>query len=390
VLIDLIRGAQGTSACGRCPHHHERGLALKRVLVEGIFISRPEHFLAGRVYARMGNTACEKEARMNRPILACALFAFAAAGLAAQDASQSSPYQGTSNPPADDAIITTSDAPPKPPAGHPMETLSTASQANTAVQPAEPVTTQRVMPNPSTRVSVMATSNMVPQDYGDGTDEGIVGVAPNAPVLRTRPSAVDPDGDIVHPASLPPGTLGEGTVIRVRLMNDLSSSLSKVGDEFRSRVATDVLQGGQVVIPAGSEINGKVADVSTGHFAGHGSILLRPDTVRLADGSSYSLRAIVGSTPGSNTRVDSEGDISPGSRMKRNAIMYGAVAGGGAITGAVIGGPWGALAGSLVGAGVVTTHLLVSHPQASLDSGSVLMLTTTEPVQLVPAGAPGN
>jgi len=320
---------------------------------------------------------------MNRPILACALFAFAA-GLAAQDSTQSSPYQGVSNPPSDDAIITTSEAPAKPPAGHPIETQAADPQKSA------PVTTQRVMPNPSTSVSVTATSSPVPQEYGDGTDAGIVGVAPDSPVLRTRPSTVDPDGDIVHPAPLPPGTLGEGTAIRVRLMNDLSSSLSKVGDEFRCRVATDVLQGGQVVIPAGSEINGKVAEVSSGHFAGHGSILLRPDSVRLADGSTYNLRAVVGSTPGSNTRVDSEGGISPGPRIKRNAIMYGAVAGGGAITGAVIGGPWGALAGGLVGAGIVTTHLLVSHPQANLESGQVLVLMLTEQARLVPAATPGN
>jgi hypothetical protein len=320
---------------------------------------------------------------MNRPILACALFAFSAAGLAAQDASQSSPYQGTSNPPADDAIITTSEAPAKPPAGHPMETTE-------AAQPAATVTSQRVAPRATTSTSVTATSNIVPQEYGDGTDEGIVGVAPDSPVLRTRSSAVDSDNDIVHPAPLPPGTLGEGTVIRVRLMNDLSSSSSKVGDAFHSRVATDVLQGGQVVIPAGAEIDGKVADVSSGHFAGHGSILLRPDTVRLADGSIYNLRAIVGSTPGLNTRVDSEGGVSPGSRIKRDAILYGAVAGGGAITGAFIGGPWGALAGGLVGAGVVTTHLLVNHPQAKLESGTILMLMLTDQVRLVPAGTPGN
>jgi len=335
--------------------------------------------MAGRVYASTGNTAREKEIRMNRPILACALFALASAGLSAQDASQSSPYQGVSNPPQDDAIITTSDAPAKPPAGHPQQP-----------EAGPVVATQRVMPNPTKTTSATATSQIVPKEYGDGTDDGIVGVSADTPVLRTRNGTVDPDGDIVHPAPLPPGTLGEGTVIRVRLLSDLSSSSAKVGDEFRSRVATDVLQGGQVVIPAGAEIDGKVADVSSGHFGGHGSILLRPDTVRFANGSTCSLSAIVGSTPGSNTRVDSEGGISPGSRIKRNALMYGAVAGGGAVAGAFIGGPWGALAGGLVGTGVVTTHLLVSHPQANLESGTVLMLMLTEQVRLVPASTPGS
>jgi hypothetical protein len=313
---------------------------------------------------------------MNRPILACALFAFAAAGLAAQDANQSGLYQGTSNPPADDSIITTVDTPPKPPAGHPMQTQ--ASSVPSQVVPTVPVT-----------ASETSSARVVPQQYGDGTDSGIVGTAPGSPALRTR-SAADSDSDIVHPELLPPGTLVEGTSIRVRLVDGLSSSSSRVGDPFRSRVATDVLQGGEVVIPAGAEISGRVVDVSKGHFAGHGSILLRPDTVTFANGTTYSLHAIVNSMPGSSTKVDSEGGISPGRRIKRGAIEYGAVAGGGAIVGAVLGGPVGALTGTLVGAGVVTTHLLVDHPQANLDSGSVLMLTLTEPARLVPATNPGS
>jgi hypothetical protein len=45
----------------------------------------------------------------------------------------------------------------------------------------------------------------------------------------------------------------------------------------------------------------------------------------------------------------------------------------------------GALAGSLVGAGVVTTHLMVDHPQATLEPGSTLLFTLTEPMNLTPA-----
>jgi hypothetical protein len=227
---------------------------------------------------------------------------------------------------------------------------------------------------------------------GDGTDAGIVGEAPvpTSPVLTTRRGGPDPDSDIVHPEALPAGTLGEGTAIRVRLLTELSSSSAQRGQAFRSRVASDVLQGGQVVIPAGAEISGRVADVSTGHFGGHGSLLLQPETITMANGTSYKLHAQVDSTPGSHTKVGSEGQINPGSRKKKAAIEYGAVAGGGAIVGAVLGGPVGALTGSLVGAGVVTTHLLVNHPQTKLEEGTVMILTLTEQMQMAPVGAPGN
>lgn len=310
---------------------------------------------------------------MNRPILACAFFALATTALVAQQSSQTNPYEGTSNPPPDDTIIT-SEQPvpiPKPPAGHPMQQAPVAQSAAPAM-------------------SAPQNAGLRPQAYGDGTDSGIVGVAPSAPGLMTRAAAIDPDSDIVHPAPLPPGTLGEGTLIRVQLINEVSSSLSEQGEPFRSRVASDVLQDGRVVIPAGAEISGKVAQVSTGHFAGHGSILLQPETVTLGNGSRYQLHAMVASTPGSNLRVGSEGIITPGSRLKKDGYEYAGVGGGGMIVGAVLGGPVGMLAGGIVGAGVVTTHLLVSHPQANLESGSYLMLTLTEQVRLVPEGSQGN
>jgi hypothetical protein len=114
---------------------------------------------------------------------------------------------------------------------------------------------------------------------------------------------------------------------------------------------------------------------------------LSPDTVILPDGSRYKMYAEVSGAPGSRTRVGSEGDINPGSRVKKNSIEYGGAMGAGAVTGAVVAGPAGALAGTLIGAGVITAHLLISHPQATLDSGTVLLFTLTERLNLVPVGA---
>lgn len=317
---------------------------------------------------------------MKRPILVCAFFALAATCimsatcLVAQEQSQSNPYQGTSNPPPDDTILTNEDQPPipKPPAGHPVQQQAPAAQA----QPA---------PSQPAPMAARTDSGPIVQANGDGTDSGIVAVAPPAPTLATRPLEADPDSDIVHPAPLPPGVLGEGTLIRIKLIDEVSSSFSEQGEPFRSRVATDVFQNGQVIIPAGSEIDGRVAQVSHGKFGGHGSILLVPETVTLENGSKYELHAVVESTPGSNLKVGSEGVITPGSRLKKDGYEYAGVTGGGMITGAILGGPAGLLAGGIIGAGVVTTHLLVSHPQANIDAGSYLMLTLTQQVQLVPA-----
>lgn len=307
---------------------------------------------------------------MNRPVLVCALWVAAALSLAAQNP-QSNPYSGTSNPPPDDTII--DNAPPpapaaKPPAVHYAQPAAAPSQAQP--QTALPAQTE----------SFTGGSN---QDSGD---DDIVHVAPAQPTLNTRAEMSDADGDIVHPAPLPPGVLDAGTEIRVRLLDTLSSTESQPGEPFRTRVASDVFRGNEILIPAGAEVDGTVVQVSSGHAGGHGSMLLRPETVILPDGARYRLYAQLMGAPGSNTRVSSEGSVSPDSRLKKDGIEYGGAVGAGAITGAVLGGPVGALAGTLIGAGAVTVHLLSDHPQARLDSGTALLFTLTEPLSLVGSG----
>jgi hypothetical protein len=311
---------------------------------------------------------------MKRPLPGCALLACASLALAsaavyaqqADPATQSGPYSGTAAPPPDDTIESSEPQQPQPlPKPNPGKAMNPA--------PAP------VSPRPD------ATSTAANYDANSGTDGGIVQpAAPSQPSLSSRSYATDPDGDIVHPEALPPGVLGEGSTIRVRLLDQLSTRDSVKGDPFRSRVSSDVTEGGQVLIPAGAEIDGTVVEASSGAKLGsHGSMRLRPETVVLADGSRYRLQAYVAGAPGARARIDREGTIGAESRIKRDGIEYGGAVGAGAITGAILGGPAGALAGTIIGAGAVTAHLLVSHPQATLEPGTVLLFTLTQPLNLV-------
>lgn len=318
---------------------------------------------------------------MNRPILICALFLAAAALMGARAAGQSSPYSGTSKPPSDDQITTESTPDAKPPAGRPMD----SQQAQPAPIPIQPQDETQPAVADSQRMSAVPDHSME-----TGTDDGIVHVAEEPRPLHDRTYSDDPDGDIVHPHALRAGELLEGTTIRVRLLQRLSSVSSEKGEPFHTMVASDVLQGGRVVIPAGAEIDGQVMRVSSGHVGGHGSMRLAPETVTMPDGTRYRLHAEVTATPGSKTRVGNEGTITPGSQLKRDSIEYGGAVGAGLVTGAILGGPAGAAAGSLIGAGVITVHLLVNHPQATLEQGTNMMLTLTEPLDLVPAASSGS
>ena len=337
---------------------------------------------------------------MNRRLFACALFLAASAALGAQQASQSSPYEGTSSPPKDDQIVTTTTPRPKPPAGHPLNAPAAAPAPAVAAQPETPASA------PTVDVTIQAQPTQ-PASAASDPDAGPVSAPASAPppaqsysaappapapVLAARAPDADPDGDIVHPAPLGPGQLGDGTNITVKLLDRLSTWDSQKGEPFRSQVAEDVLQGGQVVIPAGTEIDGTVVEASSGHLGGHGSMRLRPEAVIMPDGSRYMLHAMVTGTPGSGTRLGDEGTILPASRIKRDAIEYTGVVAAGAVTGGVLAGPVGAVAGGAIGAGAVTTHLLIDHPQATLEPGAILRFTLTDTLSLTPApaDAPGS
>jgi hypothetical protein len=304
-----------------------------------------------------------KNRRIVMGLVACASLGMTATGYAQSGQPQSGAYQGVSQPPAD-AIETSPDAPP-PPAAKPSAAVVASSQQNAP----QPTSAGPVYPEPGPAQG---------QSYApaDDSQQG----------LNTRAAIVDPDGDMVHVAPARPGELLSGATIRVRLMERLSSAQIDKGQPFHGQVASDVLQDGKVLIPAGSNIEGKVTNVSTGHFGGHGSFRLRPEAVILPDGTRYELHAYTTGTPGSKARVGDEGDINPGSRAKKDGVEYGAVVGTGAVTGAVLGGPVGALTGSLIGAGMVTTHILVDHPQATLEPGAVLLFTLTEPMNLYAPG----
>jgi hypothetical protein len=352
---------------------------------------------------------------MQRSIPLLALFVASVAVLAAQDASQAgsqqNPYHGVSHPPADDTIVTTSIPEAKPPAGQPLNAQPAAPDA---VQPAQPAT-QPAYVDPAAANAPVPGAPYAPQpapvdgaanhpapEGVDGTDDGIVRVAPShpadQPALNQREYANDPhgdaggdpDADIVHPHPLRPGELQAGASIRVHLLDRLSTAETEKGEPFRTRVANDVLQGGQVVIPAGTEIDGRVVEVSSGHAGGHGSMRLEPEAVILPNGDRFRLHADVAGTSGTRTHVAGEGTIVPNSRIKRDGVEYGGAVGAGVVTGAIVGGPVGALTGGLIGAGAITVHLLMNHPQATLEPGTTLIFMLTDPLYLSRTVASGN
>lgn len=280
--------------------------------------------------------------------------------------------QGVSNPPADDTIVTSPDEPANPPAAKPSPSTPAKAAASTTTS------------TPATQASATQAEN---PDYGIVTSVASASSAAT-PVtnatLEKRP--YNPDEDIVGYVPSPNNELAEGTNIRTRLLDTLSTRETNAGTAFKAQVATDVYKDGRVIIPAGSELRGRVVSVSQGHHFGPSATLrLRPDVVVLPDGTAYHLYGQVVESKASNTRTDSEGGIQPASHLKKDVIEYGAGAGTGAIVGAKIAGVHGAVIGSLIGAGVITAHMLMQHPEiAEVPKGSIVTFSLTEPMDLMP------
>ena len=297
----------------------------------------------------------------------------APAAFAQQQSDASNPYQGVSQPPPDDTIVTTPDTP------------SPADDVKPSPAIAAPVaTSQRVAP-------VVTTGPSDGSSRFDNTDYGIVtvpvpeksAVAGDTAVLHTR---YNPDADIVSPVPGPSNELPEGTDIRVRISNDLSTTQTTVGSPFHGQVMFDVVKNGSVIIPAGSALRGRVVQVSQGHRFGPAATLrLRPDVVILPDGTAYHLYAQVSQSWADGTRTGSEGGIEPSAHVLKKTAEYGVGVGTGALVGGELAGPPGVLAGSIVGAGLVTTHLLLQHPSAAVvPAGSEIIFSLTEPMELTP------
>ena len=171
---------------------------------------------------------------------------------------------------------------------------------------------------------------------------------PSAP--RTQPPAQRPR---TNPPAPPPAPamlrLASGTSVDIAATDTISSRTAKVGDRFTARVVADVKNAqGQVVIPAGSTVNGTVTDVKPApnpRTPGTLTLSVASVTVR---GKSYPIEASVDSI---ETTHQGRG-VTTGDAAKVGA---GAVAG--AVLGRVIGGNKkgtiiGGVVGGIAGAGV--------------------------------------
>lgn len=183
-----------------------------------------------------------------------------------------------------------------------------------------------------------------------------------APAPQSQPAPVAENA----PPPRPPApvyrdvTVPSGTGISVRVNQTLSSESSQEGAPFSGVVTSPVIVNGEVAIPAGSSVSGRVVSVhDAGHFKGNSLLSVELTGIRRR-GQSIAV---------STDPYTLEGK----GRGKNTATKAGVGAAAGAILGGIFGGGKGAAIGAAAGGGAgVGVNAVTRGEQVEIASESVV------------------
>jgi hypothetical protein len=262
--------------------------------------------------------------------------------------------------------------------------VTVVSEDEIAAPPVAPVVVPAPVAKPSAAVPMSSTPAYAPYNPATDVRRPLVSEADGH-----KKAANDPDAGIVTYVPSLPGEIPDGTLVKAKLRESLSTLTTKPGSRFSAEVSEPVMRDGRVVVPVGSILNGRVTMVRGGkRVSGGAAIHLEPKTVTMPDGTEYVLHArVIDTNSWDNTKVDSEGTIMRKSNAKGTAAVMGLTTGGGAAAGAMIGGAPGALIGAGLGAGVSTIVWLKEDRQAELPKDLGLVFSLTMPMVVSPSNA---
>lgn len=207
------------------------------------------------------------------------------------------------------------------------------------------------------------------QNEQQTSDATLANSTPPPPVAQ--PEMPTPAPPTPPPPPPPPQkvTIPAGTQLSIRLNDPLDSETNKVGDSFHASLSAPIVIGGETVIPSGSDVVGRVANVqSAGRFAGQSLLTLELTSVAV-NGKTYNVQTNQWSRQGKG-----EG--------KNTATKVGIGTAAGAILGGIIGGGKGAAIDAAGGAGAGTGvaaskkgEQIKLAPEAVLDFQTINTLT---------------
>jgi len=187
----------------------------------------------------------------------------------------------------------------------------------------------------------------------------------------------------------PPITVPSGTKIPLTLKQGVNTKNARPGDPVYAQTAFPITRDNQIVIPAGTFVQGQVDRVvRPGHVKGRAALQMSFTSMIFPNGYTILLPGAVQNTPGSaeNTVNGKEGTIQgPGGKGKDAGTVAATT-----VTGAGIGAIADGAKAAGIGAGVggvlgLATVLLTRGPEVDLGTGSSLEMVLENSIQLDPA-----
>jgi hypothetical protein len=244
--------------------------------------------------------------------------------------------------------------------GKPADQQATQTTNQPSTTPSQPEGAQNTQPPPQQQTPAQAQQNTgtepAPQPgLKQGAEQRGKPLSAQAPSAAAKPSVI---------------TLPSGTVFTVRMGETLSSKTSKAGEPFTASVAEPVEVNGATVIPTGADATGHVTTaVPKGRFKGEAKLGIVLDTITI-NGRKYEVK-----TTSVNRTEKGKG--------KRTGAMIGGGAGLGALVGGLAGGGKGAAIGALAGAGAGTAGAAYTgNKDITIPVEAAMSFKLLEPVQL--------
>jgi hypothetical protein len=203
-----------------------------------------------------------------------------------------------------------------------------------------------------------------------------VGCAPQTPPQQD--AAADPAAPKGRPDKARPEparpvgvTLPEGTVLKVRTTNTLSTKTHHAGDKFEASLEEAIEQGGQVLVPRGARVEGKIVESDEGgRVKGRAELSVRLTQLHVNENKSVDLETNTLAREAKATH-------------KEDAAKIGIGAGVGAAIGAIAGGGRGAGIGAASGGAAGTGLVLATRGKSAVLPGeSVLSFRLRAPVTI--------
>jgi hypothetical protein len=202
-------------------------------------------------------------------------------------------------------------------------------------------------------------------------------------VVSSSPVNDDNEG-IVTGAPSGPNELPEGTLIRVKLSQEISTRDTEPNIRFNAFLSAPLMKLGNIAVPAGSVLTGRITGLSSGHHLGKAAgIQLQPEFITLPDGAHYRVEGqVIDLFADHHTHVTREGTINGNDSTPGTATAVGAATGTGAIAGAILGGGVGAVVGAGIGAGVSGAVWMNQETSSTLRAGTEIIFSLNRPMLL--------